>query len=118
MVDQARALCILHPSRALTQPALNAARAAIKRHGFEAVRAGTVAYTAAVNGWTAAERLQFVTNPERFFSEDTWNQPAENWNSRTAARRENTPERQTVNVGGRKPKLNFDHLPKELQPKA
>lgn len=102
----AERLCQAHPSRALTRPALLAAMAAIRRHPFENVMAGTVAYAAAVAAWTPAERTQFVKNPEAFFTDDVWNQPAENWKSRTEAKRINGAAGgnvREIDVGGRKP---------------
>lgn len=79
---EAEILCLAHPKRALTGPALQAAQAALRRHTFDDLLAGTTRYAAAVATWTDAERIQFVTNAERFFAEDTWRQPAENWKSR------------------------------------
>lgn len=102
----AERLCLAHPSKALTRPALLAAMAAILKHPFEKIMEGTLAYAAAVAEWTPAERIQFVKNPEAFFADDVWNQPAENWKSRTAARREhgtNGHGVRDIDVGGRKP---------------
>ena len=101
----AEMLCLAHPSKALTGPALAAALDALKRHLFEDLLGGTVAYAEAVAGWTEGERIQFVKNPEAFFREDIWRQPAENWRSRIAARREaaNGSGVRSINVGGRKP---------------
>lgn len=102
----AERLCLAHPSKALTRPALLAALGALRKHPFEKVMAGTVAYAAAVAEWTPAERTQFVKNPEAFFADDVWNQPAENWKSRTEARRINGASGANVrdiDVGGRKP---------------
>jgi hypothetical protein len=80
--ELAEMLCLIHPKRCRTGPALAAALAALKRHLFEDILAGTTRYAEAVATWTETEKLQFVTNPERFFHEDTWRQPAENWKSR------------------------------------
>lgn len=82
----AERLCLAHPFRAKTRPALDAARDALRKHSFESILAGTVAYAAAVAGWTELERSQFVKNPEAFFREDIWNQPPENWRSRIKAK--------------------------------
>ncbi len=82
----AERLCMAHPSEARTGPALNAALDALRKHPFEKIMAGTLAYREAVAQWTPAERLQFVKNPEAFFREDIWNQPAANWGSRIKAR--------------------------------
>jgi hypothetical protein len=100
----ARKCCEAHPSRALTQPALRAALRAVTRHGALVVLEGTKKYAVAVAEWTAAERTQFVTNPEKFFEEDVWNQPADNWKSRVKARMESAPKGITLDLGGRKPK--------------
>jgi len=86
MEANARRLCESHPCRALTRPALLAAMECLRKHPFELVLAGTMAYAQAVENWTPAERLQFVKNPEAFFREDIWNQPAANWGSRIKAR--------------------------------
>ena len=83
---QARRLCEIHPRRSLSQTALGAAMKSIQRHTFEKVMVGTKAYADAVARWTDAERLQYVKNPESFFADDLWNQPAENWGSRIKAR--------------------------------
>lgn len=102
----AERLCLAHPSKALTQPALLAALATLRKHPFEKVMAGTVAYAVAVAEWTPAERVQFVKNPEAFFRDDIWNQPAENWKSRTEARRTNGANGshvRDIDVGGRRP---------------
>ena len=102
----AERLCLAHPSKALTQPALLAALATLRKHPFEKVMAGTVAYAVAVAEWTSAERVQFVKNPEAFFRDDIWNQPAENWKSRTEARRTNGANGahvREIDVGGRRP---------------
>ena len=102
----AERLCLAHPSKALTRPALLAALGSLRKHPFEKVMSGTVAYAAAVAEWTPAERTQFVKNPEAFFADDVWNQPAENWKSRTEARRINGASGANVrdiDVGGRKP---------------
>lgn len=84
--EQARKLCQAHPKRAETSSALDAALYALRKHPFEKILEGTMAYADAVAAWTPAERLQFVKNPEAFFREDIWNQPAENWGSRIKAR--------------------------------
>lgn len=84
--EQARQLCKEHPMRSLTRPALQAAMECLRKHPFELVLTGTRAYADAVEKWTPAERLQFVKNPEAFFREDIWNQPAANWGSRIKAR--------------------------------
>lgn len=78
----AEALCLAHPRRSLTGPSLTAASRALTRHPFDTLLSGVTAYAAAVSTWTDAEKQQFVTNAERFFEEDTWRQPAENWKSR------------------------------------
>ena len=94
--SQAETLCLTHPSRACTAPALQAALHALTQHPFEIILEGTKAYANAVAEWTPAERIQFVKNPEAFFREAIWNQPAANWKSRTAARRENASQSQRV----------------------
>lgn len=102
----AERLCLAHPSKARTRPALLAALACLRRHRFEEVMAGTVAYAQAVAVWTPAERTQFVKNPEAFFTDDVWNQPAENWKSRTEAKRingANGSQVREIDVGGRRP---------------
>lgn len=101
-LNHAQQLCLAHPARALTAPALAAALAAVKRHDFAELLAGTVAYAAAVRGWTEAEKIQFVKNPEAFFREDTWNQPPENWRSRIAARQVNGQHVRAIDIGGRR----------------
>lgn len=103
--QQAEFLCLTHPAGSRTQPALRAALGAIGRHGYEKVLAGTEAYAAAVAGWTGLERKQFVKNPEKFFIEDIWNQPAENWQSRILTRQEANRKKAlpALDLGGRKP---------------
>lgn len=96
LATQAETLCLAHPSRACTGPSLRAATAALGKHPFELILEGTKAYAHAVAGWTPAERIQFVKNPEAFFRDAIWNQPADNWKSRTAARRENAQQSQRV----------------------
>lgn len=81
---QARHLCTAHPKRALTKPALEAALLALDRHPYHTLLAGVRAYATQVATWTEAEKLNFITNPEKFWNEDTWNQPPENWKSRKA----------------------------------
>jgi hypothetical protein len=109
--ELAEMLCSIHPKHALTGPALAAAAQALKRHQFEDILAGTTRYAEAVATWTEAERIQFVTNPERFFSEDTWRQPAENWKSRKGI---NGTQKKTMTVaemkdamGGRAHDIDF-----------
>lgn len=99
----AEMLCLTHPMKARTGPALAAALDALKRHPFEELLAGTVAYAEAVAGWTEAEQIQFVKNPEAFFREDIWRQPAANWRSRTAAKQTNGQHVRPIDIGGRRP---------------
>ena len=110
-VEAARRLCELHPRRDLSQPALRAAAAAVRKHGFELVAEGVRAYAAAVGAWTPAARLQFVKNAADFFGEEIWNQPAANWGSRHAQR--TNGHHRPINVGGRKPAgiMTFDDEP-------
>lgn len=113
-IEQARTLCEMHPKRDLSQPALRAALAAIRNHGFDLVAEGVRSYSAAVAAWTPAERLQFVRNAPEFFGEDLWNQPATNWRGRKGpnAALPNGQHR-TINVGGRQPSgiMTFDDDP-------
>lgn len=114
VIEQARTLCEMHPKRDLSQPALRAAVAAIRKHGFDLVAEGVRSYSAAVAAWTPAERLQFVRNAPEFFGEDLWNQPATNWRGRKGpnAALPNGQHR-TINVGGRQPSgiMTFDDEP-------
>ncbi|MCU0752565.1 MAG: hypothetical protein MUC40_05990 [Akkermansiaceae bacterium] len=106
--EDARRLCEMHPQRNLSQPALRAAAAAIRKHGFALVAEGTRAYAAAVAAWTPAERLQFVRNAADFFGEEIWNQPATNWASRKTAA--TNGHHRPLHTGGRKPSgiMTFD----------
>jgi hypothetical protein len=98
-------LCLAHPKRAETGPALSAALAALRKHPFEKILEGTLAYAGAVAAWTDAEKLQFVKNPEEFFRDDIWNQPAENWRSRKGLRTVTNGHHKTPDTGGRRPSL-------------
>jgi hypothetical protein len=110
--EESFSLCQLHPKRDLSGPALKAAAAAIRRHGYETVRQGVIGYAEAVAAWTPAERAQFVKNAAEFFAEDLWNQPAANWPSRKTSANGHA-KRRTVDIGGREPSLS---LMKELYP--
>jgi hypothetical protein len=106
---QARHLCSIHPKRALTQPALTSALTALRRHSYTTLLAGVRAYAHQVATWTEAEKLNFITNPEKFWNEDTWNQPPDNWKSRKALPHPHakhqpmTDEQALLLLGGRAP---------------
>lgn len=102
--DEHRAveLCDMHPKRDKSGPAMKAALGAIRRHGFEEVRAGVQGYAAAVARWTPAERARYVKNAPEFFDEDLWNQPEANWPGKLGVNGNGQRPARVIDVGGRK----------------
>jgi hypothetical protein len=90
--SQAERLIAACPSPGSTRPALEAAVACLRRHPgrFEEILAGTraaSAASAAIAAWPEDERTTYRPGALKFFQDDLWATPADQWASRRDARK-------------------------------
>lgn len=105
---QAEMLCDEAPKPEKSRPALEAAMETLRRHNgsfsFEEILAATKAITAVIQGWPENERIAYAPSAAKFFNDDQWRRPANQWVSRRDARKTvNRPAQ--IDIGGRKPEL-------------
>jgi hypothetical protein len=101
LIEQIRAA---YPRQTHIRDACDQIRLAIARNdgnGLEILK-GTQAIAKAVEGWTSAERLQFLPTPPTFFDADRWLDDPATWASKHQARLEEH-SRPKIDIGGRKP---------------
>lgn len=108
--SQAERLIAACPSPGSTRPALEAAFACLRRHPgrFEEILAGTRAASAAIAAWPEDERTTFRPGAAKFFQDDLWATPPDQWTSRREARKRLAAERPAgtaplIDIGGRRP---------------